>query len=251
MFLDTILTQCSKFSDDIVVSYGSHLYDGRPEDMDHITEYKSKYPSVQFVCYQVDISLPFSQRKGVVSRPTAYWHNMARWTAIKHLRKHEWVFVLDCDEIPEGDAVRDWLGTVGHLLTSSECYKIANYWYFKDPTNRAKTIEDSVLLIHYSHLTEDNVFHDYERDDLIRYSRCKLKRRIVGIGRKILFHHFSWTRDRKGLEHKIKNWAHANDIFKDANVEEIMNYIYKDDGVNDIVHKYEYEKVENKFGLVI
>lgn len=249
-FLDAILTESSKFSKDIVISYGSHLYDGTPEDIIHINEYQQKYPQVQFVSYKVDKSLDLTKQKGVTRRPTAYWHNMARWTATCALKNNGWVFVLDADEIPEGDLVKEWLNVNLSLLIEDECYKCANYWYFKDPTNRAQTLEDSVLLIHSKHLTENNIFGDFERDYLIAASRCTLKRQYnlnnCGL---VLYHHFSWCRSKNGLEHKIANWAHSNDIFKGVDVKKIVEFIFKDDNVNDIVHHYKYTKVENRFNI--
>lgn len=251
IFLDALLRECSKFSDDIVVSYGSHLYDGTIEDLDHIKEYQTRFPNVQFVCYVVDKDLDLKKQKGVVARPTAFWHNMARWTGIRALKNKEWVFLIDADEIPEGDLVKEWLDQVMDVLNCSECYKIATHWYFKSPTNQSMQVEDSILLIHYKNLTEDNVFGDYERDHLIRASKCGLRRQVVNSRREIMWHHFSWVRSRDGLRHKVLNWGHREDVFKGVDVNALMEKIYKDDNVNDIVHGYSYRKVDNKFNLVI
>jgi hypothetical protein len=249
IFIDAILIECLKFSDDIVVSYGSHLYDGIQEDITHINEYKIKYPTIQFVEYNVDLTLNLNKQKGVVNRPTAYWHNLARFTGVKALKNKEWVFVIDCDEIPEGDNVKIWLVNALPLLKEEECYKIANYWYFKDPTNQSTTLEDSVLLIHYKHLTEDNIFGDWERDHLIPSSKCKLLRQVVGIDRKPMFHHYSWYRTKEGLKHKLITWGHSNDIFKDIDIDKVIEYIYHNDEVNDILHGYTYNKVVNIFKI--
>jgi hypothetical protein len=246
-FIDALLQQCSIFSNDIVVSYGSKLYDGSPEDITHILPYKEKYPDVQFVEYNVDLTLNLKEQRGVVNRPTAYWHNLARWTAIQALKKKEWVFVIDCDEIPEGKNVKEWIDAIN--LREECCYKMANYWYFKDPTNQATTLEDSVLLIHYSHLTENNIFGDFERDHLIPASKTKLIRQVKGLTGNPIWHHYSFVRSKKGLMHKIKNWAHSNDIFNNVNPLSFVNYIYRNDDVNDIVHGYIYRKVQNEFHI--
>ena len=247
MFLDAVLRESIKFSEDIVVSYGSHLFDGTLEDSKHIIEYKNKYPTIQFVEYKVDISLDIRKRKGVVNRPTAYFHNMARWTGIQALKNKAWVFLIDVDEIPQGDSVKEFL--LFDILDEKECYKFANYWYFKSPQNQATTIEDSVLLIHYKYLTEDNIFGDYERDHLISISGAKLHRQIHGLNDKPIWHHFSWVRTKEGLKHKISSWAHANDIFKGVDVDTLIECIYKNDNVNDIIHRYQYVKVDNIFNI--
>jgi len=69
--------------------------------------------------------------------------------------------VASADERPEGKLVKAWLniGLVS-FLKEDECYKLATYWYFKDPKFQATTLEDSILLINYKYLTEDNVFGD-------------------------------------------------------------------------------------------
>jgi hypothetical protein len=249
-FIDALLTQCLIFSSDIVVSYGSHLYDGAPEDLDHIAQCQSAFPTVKFVSYPVDITLDLNLRAGVNNRPTAYWHNLARWTAYQALTNKEWAFVIDADEIPDGMLVAQWLERVFPLLKKNECYKMANYWYFKDPMNRAETLEDSVLLIHAAHINKETVFGDNERDHLLRESGCKPLRRVRGRHNEVLWNHFSWCRSRKGMEHKIRNWAHSNDLFKNADVAKVVAFIFQDDNVNDVVHRYSYTKVPNKFNLI-
>ena len=250
-FIDAMLTQCLIFSDDIVVSYGSHLYDGTPENLLHIYQLKLKYPGVKFVRYEVNKKLDLTQQKGVVNRPKAYWHNLARWVGSRALQEKRWVFVLDADEIPDGKMVGEWLSTNIPKLKEDECYKIANYWYFKSPKNQATTLEDSVLLIHYKYLTERNIFGDLERDHLIAASNCVLKRQVRASNNEVMFHHYSFVRPKTGLVHKLTSWGHSGDIFKNVDVGKMVDYIYKDDEVNDIVHGYKYKIVNNTFGIVI
>lgn len=249
MFIDALLTECLKFSDDIVVSYGSHLYDGTPEDETHIYALKRKFSSVNFVRYEVDVDIDLLAQKGVHKRPTAYWHNLARWTGVQGLRKKEWVFIIDADEIPEGALVKQWLSEAE--LKQNECYKIATFWYFKNPTNQASVLEDSILLIHADYLTEDNIFGDFERDYTISKSKCLLRRLTKGLSGAILWHHYSWVRPKKELVHKIRNWGHSNDMFKNVDAEKLVEYIFRNDNVNDVVHGYNYVNVINKFKLLV
>jgi hypothetical protein len=247
-FLDSLIKECSHFANEIVISYGDILYNGDHEDLGFLEIYKSLYPHVKFVQYHVDLSKPHSEMRGVINRPTAYWHNLARDTAVKALsRDIEWVFVIDADEIPDGMRVKEWLNFT--KLNSSCCYKIATYWYFKLPIFQAKTFEDSILLIHKKHLTENNLYGDFERDFTIVNSGAILQRMNMGLDGKPLWHHYSWSRSKDGIRKKVSSWAHANDIFKGVNVEDVINYIYKNDGVNDFVHGYDYNIVDNKFGI--
>jgi len=256
MFLDALLTEVQKFSHDIVVSYGSKLYDGKDEDFELIASFKDKYPLVTFSCYEVNKSLDMSKQRGVVRRPTAYWHNLARWTALQHLKTpastpDNWVFILDADEIPEGDRVKQWLDHYSPLLNPTHCYKIATYWYFKLPIFQAKTYEDSILLMHRSHLTEDTIFGDYERDYTIHKSGTHLQRSIMGLDGMPMWHHFSFVRTKEGIKRKLSSWAHVDDFFKGANVDNIVNFMYKDNNPNDFVHHYEYNQVPNKFNILL
>ena len=94
-FLDALLKECSTFAEQIVVSYADKLYNGEPEHFP-IDDYVQRYPKAQFVQYYVDLSLPDDKKKGVDTRPVAYWHNLARMTAIDALKPEiDWVFVID------------------------------------------------------------------------------------------------------------------------------------------------------------
>lgn len=247
-FLNTILRECTKFSDDIVVSFGTHLYDGTPEDITEIEVQARQFPQVIFVQYGV--SPRHYDGMGVKHRPQAYWHNLARWTGVTNLRCHDWVLLLDCDEIPEGDKFKTWWDFIQHtsILNENNTFKIANYWYFKDPTNRSQTLEDSVLLIHSKYLSKHNIFGDYERDYLIQQSNTRLLRQTKGTEGEVMFHHYSWCRSRQGLEHKIKNWGHANEY---SDPDKVIEAIFKDDNVNDVIHRYKYDKVPNMFNITL
>lgn len=252
MFIETNLRECSKFSDDIVVSYGSHLYNGTPEDKDYINYLSDKYTEITFVEYPVDILIDLTEQIGVIKRPRAYWHNLARWTGITNLKNNNnWVFIIDADEIPEGDEVRLWVDKIVPFLNENCAYKFANYWYFKEVTNQAKTLEDSVLLMNKKHLTMNNVFGDLERDYLILASKTKLMRQTKGLRDNVMWHHYSFVRSRQGLEHKLKNWAHMHDIMHGVNVDKVLDNVYKDNNVNDFIHNYQYNKVNNKFNIEI
>lgn len=83
-----ILSQSTMFSDDIVVSFGSHLLNGSAEDLHHIATLIKRFPDVRFAEYQVDFSVNLSEQAGVQNRPKAYWHNLARWNGVQKLRRN-------------------------------------------------------------------------------------------------------------------------------------------------------------------
>lgn len=251
LFINHVLEQCSLFTKHIVVSYGSHMYDGTPDDIKGTLDYlKFKYPSVVFLEYKVDITIPHTDLRGVVKRPTAYWCNLARWQGIQHLKDNvDWFLFLDADEIPEGPVLKEWFEEAN--LQEQYVYKLANYWYFKTPYNQAETFEDSILLVNKKHLTETSVFHDDERDGIISVSGAPQIRMVMSKNHQPMIHHYSWVRTKEGMAKKLKTWAHRDDLFKNANIESIIDYMYKNEDVNDFVHKYTYTKVVNKFKISI
>ena len=246
-----ILSQSSKFSDDIVVSFGSRLLNGSAEDKGHIATLSRSFPTVQFAEYQIDFSLNLSNQAGVQSRPKAYWHNLARWTGARKLRRKQWVFVLDADEVPDGRLVRKWIHRAYAGLTAATCYKMASFWYFKKPTFQATTLEDAPLLIHYNHLTRANIFGDSEREHLVTHSQCDVQHFFKDKEGQILWHHYSWVRSKSAMTQKMKHWGHADDRFKDINVETTVEEVFKDKNVNDFVHQYQYRQVNNVFGIQV
>ena len=247
-FLDTLLDNATAITPEVVVSYGNKLYDGSPEDLRDIRYFKYKYPTVQFVEYEVDLNI--RNPKGVEYRPTAYYHNLARCTAVHSLSSHvAWVLVLDADEIPDGDRFSQWFRSV--QLNENYAYKLSTYWYFKEVQFRAKTWEDSILLIHKKHLTENNIFHDYERDDIIKYSGVFIRRHVLSLDDIPMFHHFSWIRGKRGLVKKLSTWAHKDELFPNNTPDEIVSYIYRDANPNDIVHNYDYDVVPNYFDIEV
>ena len=250
-FIQPVLSESLRFSNDVVVSFGSHLLDGTVEDKPHIENLKSLYSTVSFVEYDVDLSIDLSQQPGVVARPTAYWHNLARWTGVQSLRCKQWVFIIDTDEIPDGRLVRKWSRAVVPHLNVTDCLKISAFWYFKKPIYQATTHEDTAVLIHYTHLTQGNIFGDWERLHLVAASGCTFHGQIKDFDGSVLWHHFSWVRTRAGLQHKLKHWAHADDMFHNVNATELVGKIFENDYVNDFVHHYDYVVVDNTFDIQV
>lgn len=240
-FMDALLEECSKVSQNIAVIYGDKLYDGVPENTVYLNTYlRRKYPHIKLAEYAVKPE-EAARGLGVVRRPTAYWCNLARWMGMLMLPDVDWFFFIDADEVPEGERLSAWLTATA--LDPLRAYKLANWWYFKDVCNQATTWEDSILLVHRRHLTEETVFHDDERDGILKMCAAPQERMVCGGDGRPMFHHYSWVRGRDGLKRKLRTWAHRDDLFAGAPVEAIVDHIYKDDGVNDIIHRYTYNLV--------
>jgi len=221
-FLNICLRECLKFSDDIVVSYGSHFYDGTIEDDAHIQEEIAKNPNIKFVKYEVDTSIDLNKQRGVNKRPHAFWHNLARWTGLTSLKREGWVLFLDVDEIPDGQRLNEWLHHFKLEIESS--YSLANYWYFKSPNYRATEWETTSKVIHSSNISTESVFGDAERDHLQNTTGKNSENGILGLDGCPLIHHYSWVRSEEVLLRKIKTWGHSDQVKDPVNY---VKSIYK------------------------
>jgi hypothetical protein len=251
-FIEPLLIECQKFSNDIVVSYGSHLYNGEEEDLQLISELSKKYPHIQFVKYIVDRSIDVYQYPGIFYRPSVFWFTFARYTGFQHIRNKEWIFFIDADEIPNGNDLKDWLNRGS--LDNNRSYKLANYYYFKSVKYQSLVLEDSPILIHYSNLNENIIIGDWDRDDIIRKSNTIVERNVKGIDDTVLFHHFSWVRSRENVYKKLLTSADVTEdrsVIKGYTVEEALEKIYDNDSVNDIIHNYNYKVVDNIFNIIV
>lgn len=242
-FLDACIQQCSIFTDDIVVSYGSRLYDGSPENFTLINESIKKYNGINFVEYEVDPNIDLYKQLGVDKRPAAYWHNLARWQGFRKLRNKTWVLFIDVDEIPDGQNFLNWLKNT--ILDENTVYKIANYWYYKYVNFQSIFWEDSAILINTTDLTEENFFGDIERNFLLtscsNQNVCRFTTNDNGYP---LIHHYSWVRTREQLFFKLQNWGHKDDF--DFNKDEFIKLIFSTPEFN-IIKNHRYIYVSNFF----
>lgn len=214
---------------DVVFAVGTHLFDMEPEP-------EPMVPG-RVVRYNV--------RQDAREVPRHY-HNLARESGVAALAPGvDWVIFIDADEVPEGDRVREWFNATE--LHSGTAYKIACHWYFLHPVLRAKEVEDSILLVPRSRLSQEALRDPRERDGIV--AALPVCERMVSASEP-LFHHYSWVRDRKGLLRKVRTWGHRNDrldweqCIDDAlNATSIENLT--ENGVAgdflDFVHGYKYD----------
>jgi tetratricopeptide (TPR) repeat protein len=245
-FLSICIRECLKFSDDIVVSYGSHFYDGTIEDHEHIKQEILNNQNIRFVKYEVDASIDLTKQRGVETRPHAYWHNLARWNGINAIKRNDWILFLDVDEIPDGERLKAWSEEV--QLEQDANYSLANYWYFKSPNYQATEWEETTKIIYSKNITEDSVFGDFERDHLQNTAGKKTAHFVHGLDGLPMIHHFSWVRKKEVLLRKIKSWGHKDQIADPINY---VESIFKNKNINDSVHNYKYKYVHNQFGVKI
>lgn len=249
IFVDALLRECQAIgARQIVLSVGNHHYDMTPEDIGHVEDLARKYPSVTFVLYPVvaidDAQNPMKNRK------LAYWHNMARIQACKQLVPEiEWVLFLDADEIPEGERFKDWyMATRATRL--QKIYKLANYYYFRDPILQATSYEDSVMLVPRAACCYPILMNELERDGIPYLTGLQCERNVVHQNTQLpMFHHFSWVRTKEAMMRKVKNWAHKDDTDWEAKIHEEFSKDFDVETDVDFVHGYKYIRVPNWFGI--
>lgn len=219
-FIQPLLDNVTRFAAFTVVSVGTRLYNGEPEDDDFLSWIAETYgkTGVRVVRYHV----PEEPHPAPIEL-----HNEARKTAVRVAREllraddNFWTVFLDGDEIPDGDAVWRWwhgderAGDDGYWKIAdgnkSTVVKLANYWYFLDPRLVAEATEDSVVLVHSSRLTDEALNHPRERDGLCLLAP-DVKRDVRHPNGRPMFHHYSWVRaDAAGLLRKVANWGHSGD----------------------------------------
>lgn len=242
-FIRPLLDQALQCADQVVVALGSHFYDYEPEDMKHLMELATEYPNVFFAMYPVSQA----EENNPLQRKDAYWHNIARISAWRQVRIDiDWILFLDGDEIPDASAFKSWFQANKHLLDDQAVYKLANYWYFKEPTHQALTWEDSCILVPTTSLSFRRLMHDMERDGLADH--MTVHRNVVHHETKLpMFHHFSWVRSLPCILKKVATWGHRTDRNWVQYIQDSWDKPAAE--VDDFVHGYKYTQVPNYFNI--
>lgn len=254
-FIRTLLRQCGLFADKIAVSCGSNFFDGAPEDESRISRLEAEFPNVRFVRFEVTPTVPDNDVARRMGRPISYWHNLARWTGFQALEmadtEGDWLLFLDADEIPEGDKVAAFairfLADVGGRLAAINVMKMANFWYFRDPTLQATQYEDSPIFSRARVCTRAAIFDPQERHGMARRAApAHLLRNVFGTDGLPMFHHYSWVRTKAQMLRKVSTWGHRDDRNWVALVEEEFSRPFNG---RDFVNGYSFRTVANRFGI--
>jgi hypothetical protein len=200
----------------VVLSVGSHLYDGTPEE-----PYRAAIIKAATECNLVDnttfsvVEYPVDPQVAV-EQPRRF-HNLARLTGYEKLRtqlqgRKIWVIFLDGDEVPDGRRLGAWFADHVHHLRDTVAYKLACFWYFRSPRWRSTTYEDSIVLVSSEHLTPGVLRDDLrERDGIVAAPPGGCLRMITDASGEPMFHHYSWVRPRHIIQRKVKTWGHKHD----------------------------------------
>lgn len=233
-YTEAVLGNARQFSDLVVVSLGSHLHDGRPEDARAtaaamVREHEADRSAVIAAVYDV--------HEAALKDPVGL-HNLARRTGVEAVRRalpglEYWALFLDGDEVPDGPAMaRWWRGALGEAarVAPRVARKMANYWLFLRHDVVSEEIEDSPLLVHSGVFRHDAALeHPRERDGIYLWNLAsplgmgdlRVERNALSEDGLPMFWHYSWVRGggggdgepdaRSALKAKCANWGHSGE----------------------------------------
>lgn len=205
-WLNECLSSASVVSDEVIVTTCEKLWNGDPENQQLMRE-------------SADIINSYSNTKHLTIpwKPgyrSFFFEAQCRTAGIMASDLDtDYILFLDTDEIIDIDKFNDWIATKEYQNYDS--MKLANYWYFRDKKYRAKTIEDSVVLIKKNLVSQHGKMIvptiDTGREQYHELINCNKKRMIVGIDGTPMIHHYSWVRNKQEMITKVKCWGHNTD----------------------------------------
>ena len=216
-FIGHNIKHASKFSQQIIVPYCDHFYDGTPENKNIIRKTIKENPQAKFIPFAYNPQKTITIWRGwalflrflglgQVFGPQ-YWICLARKIGFQHLNpKINYVLFLDADEIIDSARFIEWLNTKKY-----QALKLANFWYWRKSKYQATTWEDSPLMARYSALKQANFMSHDERNAMFKSIPHPKASMVLGLDRKPMIHHYGWAKPKKNLIKKIQTWGHNKD----------------------------------------
>lgn len=229
-FIGSCIRHAAAFSDEVIVPYTDHFYDGTPENKALLEKTIAENPQARFVYFPYDPNLDVLPQ---------HWVTYARVVGWKASRPEtDFILFLDADEIVDSERFGLWLKKFP--LSTQNVVKLANYYYFRDVCYQAETFEDSVVLARKSRLTEAMIMDFLDRDKSYRDIAEPKSRMVLGTDQKPLIHHYSWVRTEEEMVKKVSTWGHSHERNWVQLVREEFAQGFS--GV-DFVHGYRYKTV--------
>ena len=196
-FIDDCINSVLEFSTDVVVVVSDHFFDGSSENLDTIQQNQNKNPKAKFLVYEWE-----------EGKPARYWHNYSRLIAAQHIQSNcDWILYLDTDEIVDTTLFKKFIKQIP-LKPDINSYKLANYWYFREPYYRADQMEDSVVLVRSAYATNINLNDDYREREQFVYPNTPRRTKVDNTP---MIHHYSWERSKEEMLNKVRTWGHNKD----------------------------------------
>lgn len=259
-FIDKNISECLKFSDEVIVVCCTHFLNGEKDT--EIDDFCNKYKNKE----KTKIILLNYSTEDEKNNPI-YWHNKFRYVGGRSI-KTEYCLFLDGDEVPDGDVFKKYLKTEDYknyeIIADFICY-----YYFRDINYRSKVLSGVGLLIKKDYIISDlfythneRWFYRYVLDSIYiknnlskpkiktqcSFENSETKTKLVNINGiqqikplgEVMFHHYSWVRNKEEMLIKVNSWGHKND----KNWRELINEEFsREFNGKCFVHGWEYEKI--------
>lgn len=243
-FLRACIEQCRIFSKQILIPVCNHFHDGTMENRALLEQIYRAFPDCRFIEYPF-VPMEISSRVFRKISPAHFWHSASRAIACQFLHEEiDRVLFLDADEVPEGKKFLAWLKESDYIQHT--VLKLANYWYFREPTYRADELEDSIVLAHKGSLDLSILLHEEERGAIYDLLPHPKRRKVVGSDRRPMFHHFSWVRTKEEMLRKTEKWGHRNDRDWKSLIEAEFASPFSG---KDFIHGYSYQECAPPFEI--
>jgi hypothetical protein len=201
VFLKSCIDHVLPFSEEVIVSSCDHYWNGEKEDLDLLGKDAEENPKASFVTFGYDPQFGTME------------HNiLSRRVAVAALEKPtDYILFLDADEIIEPDTFAAWWKNQQQNLM--DCYKLGNYWYFRDFKFRTRNWENSVALVKNDpSCINDSTFDPrFDRDAFFRNNPTSKKVHMALHEGKPFVHHYSWVRSKETMLQKVRAWGHNKD----------------------------------------
>jgi len=243
-FINATLTQALQFSRQVIVPTCDHFFDGTEENRALLEQVYAAFPTCLFIEYPFfPDKIPRKLWKKI--DPAHFWHSLSRLVGYSHLNEDiETVLFIDADEVPDGKRFSNWLDCSDYMQHTA--LKLANYWYFREPSNQAEHLEDTIVLAQRRALDHEILLNQNERDAIYNLLPGPKRRHVTDCEGLPMFHHYSWVRTQEEMLKKVRSWGHKFDRDWVTLVNEEFSAPFRG---TDFVHGYTYKSVKPSFDI--
>lgn len=168
-----------------------------------------------------------------------YWESLGRYLVTKELPDScEYVLYIDIDEIVDVEKCKAFMKKGEYK--KYDAVWLHNYWYFREPIYRAKTLESTTIMC------KTSLAKSIELKPTGRNIYSEFNNVVVMCKEDPFVHHYSWVRTKTEMLNKARNWGHRGERNWEAMIEEEFNHPFSG---KDFIHRYQYDIVENQFGI--
>jgi hypothetical protein len=232
-FLRECIAGVARFAEEIVISVCDHFFDGTPEDLPFLESIYREHPECSFVQFAYEKMNLYSHHGSDM------WHNLGRLIGTSvALKESDYLLFLDTDEIVEEKKFIAWLNSFPFYEYNA--LRLGCYWYFREPIYRAKSWEDTPLLVKRGALDGESLMHPCEREGIFHLIQGKKQRKVLGGDGEPMIHHYSWVRTEAQMLKKVKTWGQNWRRDWESLVREEFSHPFSG---RDFVHGYEFTVV--------